>query len=61
MMDKKPNLDCFVFLFFCYVQVEKDNSRMKAGGRMFRVGLEEEVFKLDTGGLLVGKTAEEFR
>ncbi|CAM9488125.1 unnamed protein product, partial [Laminaria digitata] len=39
-------------------QLEKDNSRMKVGSRMFRKALEDEVFKRDAGGLLAGATSE---
>ena len=31
---------------------------MKVGSRMFRKALEDEVFKRDAGGLLVGATSE---
>lgn len=42
------------------LQLEKDNSRMKVGSRMFRKGLETEVFKLESGGLLTNTTSEQF-
>lgn len=43
--------------FFLVKQVEKDKARMKVGARMFRKGLESEVFKLEAGGLLNGTTS----
>lgn len=38
-------------------KVEKDKARMKVSARMFRKGLESEVFNLDAGGLLNGTTS----
>lgn len=53
-----------IFVFplstYQYIQLEKDKTRTKVGGRMFRKALEEEVYLTKAKGLLTNRTSEQF-